>query len=868
MQKTIKRTLSALLCLCLVLSLFAGLGFTADAATSKNTGVRHETCAALSEQALDYYTGEYDWDTLSLLDGVETDSSLAAMDGELYNALNELMSDTMTNSVTYKNLINYWTSTDASANGGQILFYSDVESTSNVNREHVWPKSRASFYQKNGGSDLHHLRPTNSNVNSTRSNYTMGDVVGVYSGYKTYQYDGKNVLYYLPSADIVEVNDNIKGDVARILLYVYVRWEQPNLCENVASGNLPAFDSDDSANNGLAVIKNLDTLLEWCAEDPVDTWEMSRNDCIENIQGNRNVFIDYPEYAWLIFGREVPADLVTPSGEGGNMTSYEISAVSDDISHGLVTVDGYKVTAIPADGYVVKSAEVIPSTAATITRDGNVFRLSNVTADCTVKVCFERAATITVSFSAPETIAPISVQQGKSITLPDCTATVEGYSFVGWTTSEITAETDVKPTVYAAGAEFTPLNDTTLYALYSRTEQSGTVGGNATLVTASPDDWSGTYVIAVTTKSGDVMMSNVAGSGTYLTPDSAIVSGDTVTNAAERNYFTLEKYGDYYAIKSSDGKYVKSGGVKSLSMGTEFSADNSAYLWSVSTDGIAHSNSANGSLRYNASSPRFTTYLDSSNQMDVSLYLLGKASTDYYLTVGETTTPDPDPTPTPTPTPDPDPTPTPTPDPDPTPTPTPDPTPTPTPTPTPDPDPTPLANPFTDVKDTAVYYDAVLWAYYHEPQITKGVTDTEFMPDDSCVRGQVVTFLWRASGCPEPKGDCPFTDVSENSVYYKAIIWAAEQGITTGFYDGTFRPNDPVSRAQFVTFLWRAEGKPDTSLTKNIFNDVSEKSPYYPAILWAYENGVTQGYGGNLFKPDMTCTRWHVVLFMQRCLDK
>lgn len=855
MQKTIKRTLSALLCLCLVLSLFCGLGFTADAATSKNTGVRHEVCTELSEQALDYYTGEYDWDTLSLLDGVETNSSLAAMDGELYNALNELMSDTMTNSVTYKNLINYWTSTDASANGGQILFYSDAESTSNVNREHVWPKSRASFYQKNGGSDLHHLRPANSNVNSTRSNYTMGDVVGVYSDYKTYQYDGKNVLYYLPSADIVEVNDNIKGDVARILLYVYVRWEQPNLCENVASGNLPAFDSDDSANNGLAVIKNLDTLLEWCAEDPVDTWEMSRNDCIENIQGNRNVFIDYPEYAWLIFGREVPADLVTPSGEGGNMTNYEISAVSDDISHGLVTVDGYKVTAIPADGYTVKSAEVIPSTAATITRDGNVFRLSNVTADCTVKVYFERAATITVSFSAPETIAPISTLQGKSVTLPDCTAAVEGYSFVGWTTSEITAETDVEPTVYASGTEFTPLNDTTLYALYMRTEQGDSVGGEATLVTVAPDDWSGTYVIGLETAKRNVMMSNVAGSnGTYLVYNDANISADRITNATDANYFTLEKYGSYYAIKSSDGRYLKCTAAKNISLDNGFSESSSAYLWSISTDGIAHSNSANGSLRYNASSPRFTTYLDSSNQMDVSLYLLGKASTDYYLTVGETTTPDPDPTPTPTPTPDPDPTPTPTP--------TPDPDPTPTPTPT------PLVNPFTDVKETAVYYDAVLWAYYHEPQITKGVTDTEFMPDDSCVRGQVVTFLWRAAGCPEPEGECPFDDVAENSVYRNAITWAAEQGITTGFYDGTFRPNEPVTRAQFVTFLWRAEGKLDTTLTKNVFVDVSESSPYYPAILWAYESGVTQGYGGDLFKPDMVCTRWHVVLLMQRCLDE
>ncbi len=823
MRKTIKRSLSALLCICMVLSLFCGLGFTADA-SNKNTGVRHTVCTELSKQAQDYYGGKYDWDSMSLLDGVHTDSSLAAMDGELYNALNELMSDTMTNSVSYNSLTSYWTSTDASANGGQLFLYSDCVGTSSVSREHVWPKSRASFYQKNGGSDLHHLRPENNAVNSTRSNYTMGDVVDVFSDYKTYQFDGKNVLYYMGLSAVengrVEVNDNIKGDVARILLYVYVRWEQPNLCENVASGSLPRFDSDDSENNGLAVIEDLDTLLEWCAEDPVDTWEMSRNDCIENIQGNRNVFIDYPEYAWLIFGRDVPADLVTPSGEGADMVSYNVTAVSADTSKGLVALEGYKVTAIPRDGFVVKNAEVIPASAAALTREGNVFRLTNITADCTVKVYFEEAARVEVSFSAPQSIAAMSVLQGGSISLPDCTAEVEGYDFVGWTANEIKDDTAEKPTVYAAGSSFAPLADTTLYALYSKTEQSGSVGGDAALVTEAPTDWSGTYVIGVATKSGDVMMSNTAAKSTYLDPDDANIVGDCVKNAAEKNYFTFEKHGDYYAIKSSDGRYLKCSAVKNISLDDGFSASDTAYLWAPSLDGIAHYSSANGSLRYNASSPRFTTYLDSSNQMDVSLYLLGEGSTVLYATFGTVTKPDPDPT--------------------------------------------PLVNPFKDVKSNAVYYDAVLWAYYHEPQITKGVTDTEFMPDDPCVRGQVVTFLWRAYGCPEPKGECSFPDVSAKSPYYKAIIWAAEQGITTGFFDGTFRPNDPVTRAQFVTFLWRAAGEPDTELQSSIFTDVKDTSLHCKAILWAYENGVTQGYGAGLFKPEMTCTRWHVVLFMQR----
>ena len=253
------------------------------------------------------------------------------------------------------------------------------------------------------------------------------------------------------------------------------------------------------------------------------------------------------------------------------------------------------------------------------------------------------------------------------------------------------------------------------------------------------------------------------------------------------------------------------------------SESDTAFLWNVSLGRFEHSNAANGVLRYNASSPRFTTYLDSSNQMDVKLYKLGSASVTYYKTFGDVTPPPAPPAP---------------------------------------------VNPFTDVSGDAVYYDAVMWAYYHEPeQITTGYTETEFRPDAPCTRGQVVTFLWRAAGCPEVKGDCPFTDVAENSPYCTAITWAAQEGIAQGFDADHFRPGDPVSRAQFVTFLWRYEGKPAAN-AENVFTDVADTSVYFPAIMWAYESGVTVGYGNNDFRPDMTCTRWHVVLFMQRCLDK
>ena len=177
-------------------------------------------------------------------------------------------------------------------------------------------------------------------------------------------------------------------------------------------------------------------------------------------------------------------------------------------------------------------------------------------------------------------------------------------------------------------------------------------------------------------------------------------------------------------------------------------------------------------------------------------------------------------------------------------------------------------NPFVDVAEDAVYYDAVLWAYYHEPeQITSGFDATHFGPQNACTRAQVVTFLWRAAGCPEPTGDTSmFCDTSSIAApYQKAVAWAVEKGITTGYGDGTFRPNDSVTRAQFVTFLWRYEGKPATSGSIAGFTDASSISgPYQQAVAWAVEKGITTGYNDDTFRPNAICTRWAVVLFMYR----
>ena len=173
-------------------------------------------------------------------------------------------------------------------------------------------------------------------------------------------------------------------------------------------------------------------------------------------------------------------------------------------------------------------------------------------------------------------------------------------------------------------------------------------------------------------------------------------------------------------------------------------------------------------------------------------------------------------------------------------------------------------NPFKDVPQSEYFYAPVLWAYNHDPQITDGMTETTFVPDGTCTRGQVVTFLWRAMGCQEPtKSDNPFKDVKSGDYFYKAVLWAVEKGITDGTSDTTFSPNDPCTRAHVVTFLWRAENKPDAG-NNNPFKDVPQSEYYFKPVLWAVAQKITDGTTETTFSPDDPCTRGQIVTFLYR----
>lgn len=172
-------------------------------------------------------------------------------------------------------------------------------------------------------------------------------------------------------------------------------------------------------------------------------------------------------------------------------------------------------------------------------------------------------------------------------------------------------------------------------------------------------------------------------------------------------------------------------------------------------------------------------------------------------------------------------------------------------------------NPFVDVKQGDYYYDAVQWAV--GKKITSGTSATTFTPDGICTRAQTVTFLWRSQGSPKAAGaENPFTDVSKDAYYYDAVLWAVEQGITNGTSATTFSPDATVTRGQTAAFLWRVAKQPQVDQTANPFADVTQDAYYYNAVLWGVAKEITNGTSSTTFSPDQGCTRAQIVTFLWR----
>lgn len=351
-MKNFKRITAALL---IVISLIVtALPFSAEATSAaplvyskdSNSGTRHVVCTTLEgTSADDYYTGSYTYEELEKLSGTE-----------LFSALQTLMRTTHTTVSTYDDCKYEVFKVDCENNdtGHATTLYTGFQMTLSghwynggwkCDREHVWPRSLGGKSKSDGGADLHHIRPTEKNVNGTRGNklYGYADAGSVYgnlSGDLGGRYTG---TYFEPA-------DNVKGDVARICLYLYVRWNSNWGCTSIEK-----------------VFQSKEVLLEWCEMDPVDTWEMGRNEVVEAFQGNRNVFIDYPELAWLMLGYDIPEGMITPSGKAKDSnpscphTTTEIRNKAD----ATCGEDGYT-----GDTYCKSCGEKI-SSGTTIAATGN-----------------------------------------------------------------------------------------------------------------------------------------------------------------------------------------------------------------------------------------------------------------------------------------------------------------------------------------------------------------------------------------------------------------------------------------------------------------------------------------------------------------
>ncbi len=375
---------------------------------AKNNASRHVNSTALSKKAMNYYKEElrnveiYQDGNNSHSFGEDTDNSdndnyvyktfvdLAnkqtndksnsydvAQNNDLYTSLHNIMRNTKDHDVVYaaygnNSLAHYWLTTDTSNEnydkaGFYTFFYSDVDDYNHIDmqREHIWPKSKASYLMKTGlgGSDLHHLRPAYGKVNNIKSNWGFASIHNDYNNgfksgwtnYKTVYWpsEGNNRAISLWRAEkngetFCDYKKDVRGDIARIILYVYTTWNEYNLYSDITTTDtdgekigdmlrLRELDDDDNKNTGERVFYDLPTLLKWMKEDPVSEWEMLRNDLTQNIQGNRNVFIDYPELAWLLFDENVPQNMITPSGMANGGT--DIAKIAEPTFNSPVTLD-------------------------------------------------------------------------------------------------------------------------------------------------------------------------------------------------------------------------------------------------------------------------------------------------------------------------------------------------------------------------------------------------------------------------------------------------------------------------------------------------------------------------------------------------
>ena len=867
--------------------------------TTYNSGTRGVTCTSLSGTNADqYYTGSYTYSALSQQTG-----------STLLSSLRSLTTSTHSTTTSYNNCRDNAYRTDCQEEDQTVVllytgYVADQDDFSGSapgwNREHVWPQSLGGFGTSGAGSDMHHIRPDDVTTNGDRGNKRFGNVSGGTESLASSLCGGMLGGWYDNS--YFEPLDRVKGDVARICLYVHVRYGSTySECADITN-----------------VFKDTATLLEWMAMDPVDTWEMGRNVVVEGIQGNRNPFIDYPELAWNLFGQEAPDGYATPSGSLLPCTHSYAYSINKGEHTATCSLCGDSKT--EAHNYVNKVCECGAQTMSIY------FQNNWLWTDVSLYYWYDGGSydnawpgkAMTWYGKNTDTNNPYDIYV---MEVPTHATGV----IINGIKDDGSGDRDQTPNIESGWY------DGICYYMYWVEGSGNQVGsyniGDATINTSAvsaavlPYDLSNTAPVrSASTASTETQSSAPATRETtveegtasglvfidgneaasleeyeahgpnneiYLAKNQAVAFNLSFNTAPKTIQIGLKSVeGDETADKAS--WFVVSCGSKTrtfkITTATEMYYDITDLVTiGVTVEGnyasaspiiITKTNGDLGSLTY----LKWTAVsANTVERASASTFLADEDLADVLDQVDEivgNTQPNEEPLPPidedegPILPPDEDEGPILPPDEgnDPTEPPIEDETPEdPTEPPVEDETPAVDVEKFTDLDQNTWYYEGV--AYAVERGLMNGMSETQFMPDETLTRAMLVTILYRQAGSPAVGDAAPgFVDVTPGIWYYDAVAWAYEQGITTGVTATEFAPDLPVTRQQMVTFLWRAAGEPKAELGygETAPADAAAVAPYAAeAMAWAYENQIIKGEDG-LLKPEQNATRAQIANIFMR----
>ena len=612
-----KRSLAWLTSLLMLISLFSTLiVLPAEAATVDyvysgsyvyNWGTREQVATFMSPMAEAWYDkNNTDYAELSALSGASSVTGVPS--SALYKELKSLMSSNHKTITSYNDTRSLFQYTDCENSGKTSKkissFYSGTpigpawDGGSTWNREHTWPNSKGDASGQ-GENDIFMLRPTSKSENSSRGNTAYGESNG----------------YYHPNSESGGKYD-LRGDVARIMLFVYCRWG--NTVSMWGSGG---------------VMENRDVLLKWVTEDPVDTWELGRNDSTQSITGTRNVFVDYPELIFILFDTDIPDDYQSPSGEG-SVGSHTITATSSDTAHGTVSVNGKTITASPKAGYTV-SGYTILSGSADVVRSGNTFTVTP-SGDVSIRIDFAPRQQVTLTLmDGTHIYDTLTAYSGDDVTLPawEWDLPADGTTFVGWVENTVDKTTTL-PTYYTAGSKYTVGKDTILYALFSSTVTDGGEQSNV-FEPYSGALTEGDYLVMGT----DAVMIGALTDKTRLQYTEVTFSGDNIIAPAANAVWHIAQSGTNWTIYNLSAlSYAAGTGYKSSNQATLIATLTDFAKWTVTEkstgyDFINVGNEAAGVnplLRHNGS-VGFACYAKNTNVgAPVKLYKRAGGTTYYF----------------------------------------------------------------------------------------------------------------------------------------------------------------------------------------------------------------------------------------------